>query len=89
MFETLLTTPAIAYILLGFLGLEAILLLLIWKYKTTGLPPLQILSFLGAGACFAVALGFALAGASSSFLGAALVAAFFFHVLDIYLRWIY
>lgn len=87
MFETLLTTPAIAYMLLGFLAVEAFLLLVIWKKKFVGLPPMQIVAFLGAGACFAIALGLALAGVQYHWLGAALIAAFMFHALDIYLRW--
>ncbi len=87
MFETLLTSPTIAYLLLVFLAVEAILLLVLWKKKLIGLPPMQTISFLGAGASFAAALGFALADASPHLLGSALIAAFIFHALDIYLRW--
>lgn len=87
MFEELLTTPAIALLLLGFLSIEAIGLWLIWKTKHIGLPPMQIIAFLGAGACFAMALGLVLASASPQWLGVALIGAFLFHALDIYLRW--
>lgn len=87
MLDELLTTPAIAWLLLAFLCVEAILLFAIWKKKMIGLPPMQIIAFLGAGACFAIALGLALAGAAPHWLGIALGAAFVFHALDIYLRW--
>lgn len=87
MFETLLTSPTIAIVLLTCLLAEAVILLMLWKRKLIGLPPLQTLSFLGAGACFALALGFALGGADAAWLGMALVGAFIFHALDIYLRW--
>lgn len=87
MFEELLTTPTIAYLLLGFLAVEAVLLLVLWKKKLIGLPPMQTIAFLGAGASFAAALGFVMADASPHLLGSALIAAFIFHALDIYLRW--
>jgi len=87
MFDTLLTTPAIAWLLLGCLLVEAILLLAIWKKKLVGLPPMQTIAFLGAGASFAIALGVALSGAPSHWLGLALLSAFVFHAVDIYLRW--
>lgn len=87
MFEELLSSPAIAFLLLVFLLIEAILLWLIWKIKLIGLPPMQIIAFLGAGACFAIALGLVLAGQPSHWLGLALIAAFLFHAFDIYLRW--
>lgn len=87
MFEELLTSPAIAWLLLGFLLLEAVFLWLIWKTKMRGLPPVQIITFLGAGACFAIALGLVLANAPPQWLGLALIAAFIFHALDIYQRW--
>lgn len=87
MFETLLTSPLIAILLLSFLAVEAVILLVLWRKKLVGLPPLQTLSFLGAGGCFALALGFALGGAGALWLGAALIGAFMFHALDIYLRW--
>lgn len=87
MFDQLLSSPAIALLLLGFLSVEAVILWLVWKFKFVGLPPMQIVAFLGAGACFAIALGFVLAGVASHWLGVALMGAFVFHALDIYLRW--
>lgn len=87
MFDQLLSSPLIALLLLGFLSVEAIVLWLIWKFKLVGLPPMQIIAFLGAGACFAIALGLVMAGYSPQWLGLALIAAFCFHALDIYLRW--
>jgi len=87
MLNTLLTTPAIAWLLLGCLLAEAVLLLAIWKKKLIGLPPMQTIAFLGAGASFAIALGVSLSDASSHWLGLALLSAFVFHLVDIYLRW--
>lgn len=87
MFDQLLSSPLIALLLLGFLSVEAIVLWLIWKFKLVGLPPMQIIAFLGAGASFAIALGLVMAGYSPQWLGLALIAAFCFHALDIYLRW--
>jgi hypothetical protein len=88
MLDQLLSSPAIALLLLGFLFIEAVILWLVWKFKAVGLPPMQIIAFLGAGACFAIALGLVMAGYSPQWLGLALIAAFCFHALDIYLRWL-
>ena len=85
--QNLLGSPAIAYLLLGVLFLEAAVLLMLWRFSQTGLPPAQTLSFLGAGAAFSMALLVVLSGGSPAALAVALCAAFAFHLLDLWLRW--
>lgn len=87
MLQNLLASPAIAYLLLAVLLLEAIGLLMLWRFARTGLPPAQTLAFLGAGAAFSAALLVVMSGGSRFALAAALSAAFVFHVLDLWLRW--
>ena len=80
-------SPSISLLLLSVLAVEAILLMVVWKRSGRGLPPLQIVSFLGAGAAFAVVLGLVLLDESASLIALALLTAFFFHLLDLWLRW--
>ena len=87
MFETLLTTPWIAFFLIAVLVIEATVLLAIWKRSGIGLPPRQVLSFLGAGAGFAIALGFALPQTNATGVAIGLTLAFVFHLADLIFRW--
>jgi len=83
----LLTTPAIAQMLLVFLALEFVLLS-IWRRRTgQGVAARQLFCFLGAGAGFATALWAALAGWSWPFMAVSLLVAFVAHALDLALRW--
>ncbi len=83
----MLNTPTIAYIVLIVLFLESIILLSLWRRKSIGLPPKQVISFLGSGAAFALALAVVLSGASSELLALCLALAFLFHCFDIGQRW--
>ena len=85
--DTLLQSPWVAWFLIGFLIVEGVILLAIWRRSQRGLPPLQTISFLGAGLGFAVALLSVLSQWPGFVLAAALLFAFALHVLDIYLRW--
>lgn len=85
--EWTLSTSAIAWWIGGLLIVEAVLLLALWYVKGVGLRPLSTLCFLGAGFCFAVALGIVLAGEHWAFLAPTLLAAFLFHLGDLALRW--
>jgi hypothetical protein len=85
--ETLLETPLIAILLLSVLSVEALVLLVLWNKKFVGLPPLQIMTFLGAGAAFALALGCALGNAHPYWLAGCLVVAFILHLTDLLTRW--
>ena len=87
MFAQLLMSPWIAAMLLAVLGIEALILLLVWKRAGVGLPPIQIVSFLGAGAAFAFALGFALHGNAPIGMAVSLFCAFLCHLTDLLLRW--
>ncbi len=87
MLQQLLTTPLVAWFLIGFLAVEAVLLLLLWRLRGAGLPPAHIVSFLGAGAAFAGALGCALAEMPPIWLAVSLLVAFIFHLADLFLRW--
>lgn len=82
-----LETSGFAYVLLAFLFVEAIGLFALWQIGKRGLPPAQTISFLGAGAAFAIALLIVASDGSPIYLAAALGLAFAFHLLDISLRW--
>ena len=86
-FEQLLTSFSIVYVLLAVLILEAGILMLIWKFKAIGIPPFQILTFLGAGAAFSLALGSVLLNAAPIWLAICLSLAFVFQIVDLMQRW--
>ena len=85
--EQLLTSFSIVYVLLAVLLIEAGILLLFWKLNATGIPPFQILTFLGAGAAFTLALGSVLLDAAPIWLAVCLSLAFVFQILDLKQRW--
>lgn len=87
MLQTLLTTPLVAWFLIAVLVLEAAILLAIWRWHKIGLPPVHVVSFLGAGFAFALALGCALSDVAPIWLALSLLAAFGFHLADLFLRW--
>lgn len=80
-------SPIISILLLAVLGLEALILFYLWSSKIKGIPPGQIISFLGAGAAFSAALGFALSNLDPIWISLSLIAAFIFHIIDLWQRW--
>lgn len=86
-FEQLLSSPSFAYVVLASLFLEGAGLLTLWAMRKIGLPPAQIIAFLGAGIGFAVALLIVASNGPPILLGVSLVFAFTFHIVDICLRW--
>ncbi len=82
-----LASPLVGWMLLAVLALEAVGLLMVWKFTNRGLPPMQVATFLGAGASFAIALLVVLAAGPPVLFALALVAAFIFHTLDLWQRW--
>lgn len=85
--EAFLRAEVFAYIVLAALIVEATGLFLLWRTRQKGLKPLEIISFLGAGASFSLALIVVATGQSIAFLGAALIAALVFHLIDMSQRW--
>ncbi|MEO0329440.1 MAG: hypothetical protein AAF217_12675 [Pseudomonadota bacterium] len=83
----LAVSPAMMFILLAVLAIEALFLLIYWQMHRTGLPPLEVLSFLGAGVGFSLALGFLILGSPAYLVAGSLILAFVFHILDLALRW--
>ncbi|MEM7570238.1 MAG: hypothetical protein AAF337_10625 [Pseudomonadota bacterium] len=83
----LLETPAFAYLILACLSVEAVCLLLLWKTRRIGVPPAQVLSFLGAGAGLAAGLLVLASDGPPLLLALALTASFVFHIGDVWLRW--
>ncbi len=81
------SSGSFAYLVLAVLAVEAAGLFLLWSKWNLGLPPIQTLSFLGAGAAFAIALLIVANNASPQLLSAALGTAFAFHGFDLWLRW--
>ncbi|MEL6967203.1 MAG: hypothetical protein AAGM04_07455 [Pseudomonadota bacterium] len=85
--EWLLSTSAIAWLIGGVLVVEAVFLLALWQVRRVGLAPASTVCFLGAGLCFAVALGIVLSAEHWAYLAPTLFAAFLFHIGDLALRW--
>jgi len=80
-------SPGVALLVLGVLVLEGVVLFLIWGRMKKGLQFQQTISFLGAGACFALCLYGALSSFGGIWIGITLAAAFVFHLWDLKLRW--
>lgn len=88
--ETLLAflnSPNIALLVLIVLVIEWVVLGILWKTRSIGLPPGRLVWFLGSGAAFAFALWVALRGGSPVWMGAALTFAFVCHIVDLRNRW--
>jgi hypothetical protein len=78
---------SVAALLLGFVLVEAALLVA-WHRRTGhGLPPAEVTSLLLPGACLMLALWAALAGAWWGWIGLALAASLATHLLDLRRRW--
>lgn len=78
---------SVAALLLGFVLVEAALLVA-WHRRTgRGLPPAEVASLLLPGACLMLALWAALAGAWWGWIGLALAASLATHLLDLRRRW--
>lgn len=87
MFQEFVSSPYVALLVLAVLFVEGIALAIIWNRNSKGLNLSEIVSFLGAGACFAVCLYAALASMGAVWIGLSLAGAFVFHVWDLRLRW--
>ena len=74
-------------LVLGFVVLEAIVLLAAWRYTGRGLRPREIVSALVPGACLMLALRAALAQQPEFAIAGWLVAALVSHLTDLVLRW--
>jgi hypothetical protein len=82
-----LNSPNVALLVLAVLAVEACVLGAIWLKTSKGLNLLQMASFLGAGACFALCLYGVLSSFGGLWVGGCLTGAFIFHICDLRLRW--
>lgn len=73
--------------ILALMLLEAAVLLIIGRTSRRGLPPLQLMVNLGAGAALLLALRAALLGAPWQHISLWLIAALIAHVIDLHYRW--
>lgn len=85
--EQIVLSPLMAYLLLGVLLLEALTLIILWMSSKKGVPPFQTVAFLGSGAAFSVALWGFISNFGVAVIAMSLVAAFIFHIFDLWLRW--
>ncbi len=76
-----------AVVILGAIGLEALGLLALWRWKRRGLPPAEVLPYLGAGASLIAASGVAVSGGAWAWVGLLLAVGGGLHVIDLRARW--
>lgn len=77
----------IADLILLVLLLEGAVLFAYWRIKGSGVPPFDILLFMGSGAALVIALRVALTDGWWGWIGLALTASFFVHAADLLRRW--
>lgn len=77
----------IADLILLVLLLEGVALYAYWRIKQSGVPPVDILLFMGSGAALVLALRVALTDGWWGWIGLALTASFFVHAADLLRRW--
>ena len=80
--------PALLFaLILALMVVEALVLGLLWRHRSRGLPFLELTVSLMAGASLLLAAIFALRGAPAPWLSACLLLALLAHVFDLRLRW--
>jgi hypothetical protein len=74
-------------LILILMALETTGLLLHWRLRAQGVPPLPLLINMTSGACLLLAVRAALTGAPWGWVGLFLVAALVVHLADLAVRW--
>jgi hypothetical protein len=74
-------------VILGLMAAEGLVLGLLWRLGSRGVPPLPLLANLTSGACLLLALRGALTGAGPLWIGGFLGVALVGHLLELGLRW--
>ena len=69
------------------IGLEAIVLMVLWRMRRCPLPPLATLLILAPGTCLLLAARAALSGASWAWVSSLFLVALFIHLVDLRQRW--
>jgi hypothetical protein len=69
------------------IGLEAMVLIVLWRMRRCPLPPLATLLILAPGTCLLLAARAALAGASWVWVSSLFLVALFIHLVDLRQRW--
>ncbi len=69
------------------IGLEAIILMVLWRMRLCPLPPLTSLLILAPGTCLLLAARTALVGASWVWVSSLFLVALFIHLVDLRQRW--
>ncbi|MBK1716639.1 hypothetical protein [Thiocystis violacea] len=86
MTEFFASGPSIDLVLL-LIGLEAIVLMVLWRMGRCPLPPLSTLLILAPGTCLLLAARAALSGASWVWVSSLFLVALFIHLVDLRQRW--
>jgi tellurite resistance protein TehA-like permease len=74
-------------LVLFLIGLEAIVLIALWRMRRCPLPPHATLLILAPGTCLLLAARAALAGASWVWVSSLFLVALFIHLVDLRQRW--
>ena len=74
-------------LILFLMGLEAIGLLVLWRMRGSGIPPVALLLILASGGCLLLAVRAALTGAPWAWVSFFLTASLAVHLVDLRLRW--
>lgn len=69
------------------IGLEAIVLMVLWRMRWCPLPPLATLLILAPGTCLLLAARAALAGAEWVWISSLFLVALVIHLIDLRQRW--
>lgn len=69
------------------IALEAIVLMVLWRWRRCPLPPLATLLILAPGTCLLLAAHAVLAGASWVWVSSLFLVALFIHLVDLRQRW--
>ncbi|MDJ0654118.1 MAG: hypothetical protein QNJ40_08200 [Xanthomonadales bacterium] len=85
--EQLVTSGRIVDIMLGFVLLEILALLLLFRLTGKGIAPVPLITNIGAGGSLMLALKTVLSGAAWTWTAGSLVLALIFHMLDLSQRW--
>ena len=74
-------------LVLALIGVEAIVLMVLWRMRRCPLPPLSTLLILAPGTCLLLAAHAAVVGASWAWISSLFLLALVIHLVDLRQRW--
>lgn len=85
--QDLFTSGHIADVIIALMVVESVVLISLGWARGRGIPPLQIITTIGAGLCLVLALRAAMTASDWRFIAAFLAAALIAHLADLLARW--